>query len=861
LSGYIRGTSEDLLRKNSNSLPLTADYYKVLILNLVIGLIFIALGCKSQASPDAAFLQVRDEMRRGQLDAALHDVAAASARLGRRDPIWAARFRVQKGHILMLQGAYLASLQLLTESLPPPLARSDTAVQRKMVQGLDYKYLQQFEKADEALSEAEKLADDIHSQFVSDVAQARGMLESDKREYRKAAAAFHSVLLFARQQHQPFREALALGNLGDVAMQEEHYDEAIEWFRLAMQKSQAIGSLSSQSTTFGNMGWNYSAVGDFENAEELLQAAIKRSAETGQAADRVYWMTTLASNVYLRTHRYSQAEKLALQAWDFAKGGDDQLTRTTCLNTLSEITLATGRLRDAENFNRQAIEIENSGGDQFGINSTQLLTGRIATAKKNYQQALAHFQAVLADPQAETAHKWEAHSRLAELFAVQGQTAKAENEFNVAIRTVQGARNSIQNNGFRVSFLTSAIEFYDSYINFLIDQRRPLDALKIADLSRSQPFEQSSQLPGAGASTDSVQTAFRPQNTARQMNATLLFYWLGEHRSWMWVITSPKTYLAPLPPSGEIETFVKSYRQAFLDPRDPLEGGNAEGKKLYETLVQPAGKFIPKHSRVVIFPDGSLNSLNFETLITPGCSEPCGNRQPSPLAHYWIDDVTITTANSLSRLAGRTVSAPKNSSILIVGKSLPASPDFPPIGQAGREISYLEKYFPPERRLELTDGNAKPSAYLNSHPERFSFLHFTAHGTASRLQPLESAIILSPEGDSFKLYARDILQHPLNSYLVTISACNGNGVKAYAGEGLVGLSWAFLRAGAHHVIGGLWEVSNASTPQLMNELYKNLGAGQDPASALRNAKLTLVHSTGNFRRPFYWAPFLLYSGS
>jgi CHAT domain-containing protein len=101
----------------------------------------------------------------------------------------------------------------------------------------------------------------------------------------------------------------------------------------------------------------------------------------------------------------------------------------------------------------------------------------------------------------------------------------------------------------------------------------------------------------------------------------------------------------------------------------------------------------------------------------------------------------------------------------------------------------------------------------------------------------------------------------LNAELVTISACNGAGIKTYAGEGLVGLSWAFLSAGAHNVIAGLWEVSNASTPQLMDELYKNLRTGQDPASALRNAKLTLVHSSGNYRKPFYWAPFLLYSGS
>jgi len=65
--------------------------------------------------------------------------------------------------------------------------------------------------------------------------------------------------------------------------------------------------------------------------------------------------------------------------------------------------------------------------------------------------------------------------------------------------------------------------------------------------------------------------------------------------------------------------------------------------------------------------------------------------------------------------------------------------------------------------------------------------------------------------------------------------------------------WAFLRAGAHNVIAGLWEVSNASTPQLMDELYKD-PRRQDPPAALRNAKLTLVHSTGNYRKPFTGRP-------
>jgi CHAT domain-containing protein len=85
-------------------------------------------------------------------------------------------------------------------------------------------------------------------------------------------------------------------------------------------------------------------------------------------------------------------------------------------------------------------------------------------------------------------------------------------------------------------------------------------------------------------------------------------------------------------------------------------------------------------------------------------------------------------------------------------------------------------------------------------------------------------------------------------------------MRSYAGEGLVGLSWAFLRAGAHSVIGALWEASDETTPALMDSLYQGLGQGMTPAAALRNAKLGLLHSHTSLRKPYFWAPFQLYSG-
>jgi len=100
----------------------------------------------------------------------------------------------------------------------------------------------------------------------------------------------------------------------------------------------------------------------------------------------------------------------------------------------------------------------------------------------------------------------------------------------------------------------------------------------------------------------------------------------------------------------------------------------------------------------------------------------------------------------------------------------------------------------------------------------------------------------------------------LRADLVTISACYGAGERAYSGEGLVGLSWAFLRAGAHNVVVAFWVAAEASTEQLMDKFYDELDKGAGPDVALRAAKLSLLRG-GGFRKPFYWAPFQLYAGS
>jgi len=786
------------------------------------------------------------------LDSALSHADAALAKYNGRDDEWSWRFRVLKARILVARNQNRAALTVLGSDFPSTLANTDVAEQRKLYVGIAHRNEQQFQDAEKDFAEAEVLARNLAPGLKYQLLVARGDLDVDEKNYARAESNYKSALALARQEKwPPIFEANALGNLGRLAISQEHFDEAIDINQSALQLTRSLGMQGHVATILGNMGSSYFRLGDFENALELYQQGAQASERSGLVGNTTYWFTGVA-NSYLALHDYSSAEKLATSTLKQARRLNNGQSITQCLNTLAEVMLRTGRLDEAERYNQEAIGLEEKGADYFGVLESLLLSGRIAMNKQHFEEAEILFLRVVQDPKAEMAMKWEVKARLAALQDAEGLTAKAEREYQESIDTIQAARESIDKTDLRLSYLASGIEFYDDYVDFLVRHRRPGDALHVAELSRARTLSEG--LSGEGTAPSRPGDRLSPQKTANTLNASLLFYWIGHNCSYLWVISPTKTSYFKLPPASVIDPVVADYRKVLLRMHDAEDEGSAEGKKLYAMLVEPARKLIPPGSQIVVLPSESLYGLNFETLIVP-----------DPQPHFWIEDVTLTTGSSLTMLAASANRpTPKDKTLFLIGDTKPPNPPFAPLPQAAEEMKQVRKYFLGTQTRVLEGGSATPSAFLKGNPEQFSYLHFVTHGTASHTRPLESAVILSQEGDSYKLYARDIVQHRLNANLVTISACNGAGTRAYSGEGLVGLSWAFLRAGAHNVIGALWEVSDASTPQLMDAFYRELFQGKDPATALRNAKLGLLHSADPdsvFKNPFYWAPFQLYAGS
>jgi CHAT domain-containing protein len=790
---------------------------------------------------------------RGHLGLALKDAEKAYQRFSVNSPEWGWKFRLLQGEILIWRGLSHDALPLLRAEIPPGLATGDLQIKKSVLECLAYAALGNFPEADRSLRQAEQLSGATHTELMAEVRTARGILEVRQDRPNAAEQSFRQALQFARIHDQPFAEASALLNLSFAATHQRHLDEAVDWANRASQVAHTMDYGVLEEKALGNLGWSYYKMGDLERSLSFSLDAGRRAQDLGIVKDQIRWLYN-AGGVYNARNQFALAEDCYRRALDLSTGIQDPEQITNALASLSSVSIQQQRFDLAGQYSQRAYDLAHSRGDRLAELYALLTKGQIALNGQHREEAEQLFFEVVKDPKAEASLLWQAQSELAKLYEQENKAGAANVEYQAALGTLECARGSIGVEEFRLSFLSNAAQIYDDYLRFLVEQGKANEALQAADYSRAQTLTEGlGFLPEGKNCASHLKLTFNLQQAARAASGTVLFYWLGPRQSYLWVVTATRPVLITLPPEAEIETLVQNYRKALLEPPDVLQTRNADGIKLYDTLVAPAQKLIPPGSRVTIIADSVLNNLNFETLLVSGAKP-----------HYWIEDVTITNASSLRMLAASHATTRTGGKLLLIGDPVIPDPKFPPLPSAKIEMEDIEKHFPADQRQVFSGSTASPAAFLNSKPGTFSYVHFVAHGTASQLSPLDSAVILSKataEEDSYKLHARDIVAHPFRANLVVVSTCYGSGTTLYNGEGLVGLSWAFLRAGAHDVIGALWQVSDSSTPQLMDQLYGELRKGRSPQDALRAAKLSLLHSDGPFRKPFYWAPFQLYTGS
>ena len=160
----------------------------------------------------------------------------------------------------------------------------------------------------------------------------------------------------------------------------------------------------------------------------------------------------------------------------------------------------------------------------------------------------------------------------------------------------------------------------------------------------------------------------------------------------------------------------------------------------------------------------------------------------------------------------------------------------------------------------LYDDNATVAGYRRYAPDH-SILHLATHAISSQIDGLRSRIFLLDEaGEPTPLYAGDIGDQTLNANLVVLSACETSLGGRDFSEGRVGLTKAYLAAGARSVVSSAWAVDDRATADVMSLFYDGIERGQPPHRALQHARAAYLqrHPTAP---PYRWAAFEAYGGT
>ena len=303
---------------------------------------------------------------------------------------------------------------------------------------------------------------------------------------------------------------------------------------------------------------------------------------------------------------------------------------------------------------------------------------------------------------------------------------------------------------------------------------------------------------------------------------------------------------------------LSSELQAWRCP-DPKPGGRARrdaGAVLPHADRAAIADLLPasSNSPVVLVPQGPLFLLPFAALRDAA-------------GHALIETHTLLVVPSIQTLGllGRE-RGPAPAAALVAGNPTlvplrldPTSGEetqLPPLPEAGREAKAVAALLGTQ---PLTGTSATKAAAIAAMPGA-GVIHLATHGIAEdvRGEGLPGALALAPgTGDDGLLTTADIMALRLRAGLVVLSACN-TGLGNVSGDGVIGLSRAFLAAGARSVVVSLWYVPDGVTADLMLAFYRALARTHDKAVALRRA---MLETRARHPDPLAWAGFFLVGDS
>jgi CHAT domain-containing protein len=784
----------------------------------------------------------------GDLPAAGREAATYTAPQ-KKEPAsyWVWSLKLLEAEVLNAQAEANRARDLLRDPLParPELAQLEV---RRLID-LAISEIQsggQSARVQELLAQARAAVRDPELRLRLDLTAGRA--EQDERRYEAARQTYMAAAVRAADDgglsasQRLYWQAQARNNLSYALKKLGRYEDSIDAGRSALDAAEKCGAQRVAALVHVNLGAAYAILGDFDAAIDHQQRAIVILKSIGAQRDLMTAFGELGL-AYDGGDDLPDAIATYRKAYELASTLGRRMDAARTAGNLALALIKARQWDQATEWNQRASDFARALDLRENIPYLERNRASIAEGRGDSKEAARICQGLLGADDTPASIRWVAWAVLGNIAATAKRFPEADRNYEQALRIIETTRSSLLDDNYRITLLSQLMTFYRDYVDVLWQQGDDARALRAVESSRARVLAERLEQDVAAAPPRSL-AGF--ERVARMAHADILSFWLAPERSFAWLITASGVQRFELPGSIAIEKLVTSYRDTVEHSvRDPLTA-SAAGSALWRLLLTPVAPYLRKGERLIVIPDGALHRFNLETLVVPG-----------PRPHYWIEDVEMAVSPSIEILsaplpAGRETSV----SLLMIGAPDYAGSGYRPLANAEREIREIQADFPGRMQRAYLHAEATPAVYSRAGPQHFSLIHFAAHADANAQRPLESAVILS----GGKLYARDVVGIPIHADLVTISACRSAGARTYAGEGLVGFAWAFMRAGARAVAAGLWDVSDRSTEQLMSGFYKRMAAGADPVTAMRQAKLELLNSP-DFAKPYHWAPFQIYVAS
>jgi len=407
------------------------------------------------------------------------------------------------------------------------------------------------------------------------------------------------------------------------------------------------------------------------------------------------------------------------------------------------------------------------------------------------------------------------------------------------------------------------------------------------ELLRAEPAALSAAWtePASLVTTSSL-TLKQARREARRSGATILEYFSTADRLFIWVLAPDGAIRAASSPISrrELAALVGGVRTAMdtgaavRNDRGPESSGDAGSdprpllRQLHRVLIEPVADFLPENRErlITIVPHGPLFLVSFAALVDGD-------------GKYFVEGHTIAYSPSIGvlRYTGRNRDRAVKSTaprLLVVGN--PGMSDRQPLAPlpgAEREAMAIGALYPPGRVSTLVGSRARERTVRELAPGQ-TVIHLATHAVVFDDDPMGSYLALTPDsepgsgarnplGDG-RLTAAEVFGLDLHADLVTLSACN-TGLGRVNGEGVIGLSRAFMYAGTASVLVSLWRVADSVATTEMERFYRALiRTGGNKAAALAAAQREVIAllRAGGMRspsgralaeHPVLWAPFVL----